>query len=91
MHILATRNMPYLMMNFCLSMEERSTSEFNRRTIRFLLLMESGSFNGWGLTPYDSLDTMWIMGLHDLFRESLELVAKSTFALDEVCHPSTHM
>ena len=86
MHILVTKSMRYLMMSFCLSMEERSTSEVNRCQVRFLLLIPSRSFNGWGLTPYDSLDTMWIMGLHDFFRESLELVAKSTFALDEACH-----
>jgi hypothetical protein len=29
---------------------------------------------------------MWIMDLHDLFQESLELVSKSTFAMDKVSH-----
>jgi mannosyl-oligosaccharide alpha-1,2-mannosidase len=76
------------MMNFCLSMEERSTSEINCYQIQYILLMLSGSFNGWGVTVFDSLDTMWIMGLRDLFQESLELVAKSTFTLDEVSHPA---
>lgn len=33
---------------------------------------------------YDSLDTMWLMGLHDKFRESLEMVAKADFGLKEV-------
>ncbi|TFK39934.1 seven-hairpin glycosidase [Crucibulum laeve] len=41
------------------------------------------NFNGWGVTLFDSLDTMWLMGLHDSFREALGSVAKSTFALKE--------
>lgn len=36
------------------------------------------------MTLFDSLDTMWIMGLHTMFQESLELVAMSTFVLDQV-------
>ena len=42
------------------------------------------SFNGWGLTLIDSLDTMWIMGLHDEFYDSLPLVANMTFASSSV-------
>ncbi|KAF9006005.1 seven-hairpin glycosidase [Cyathus striatus] len=41
------------------------------------------NFNGWGVTLFDSIDTMWIMGLHDIFHDSLEVVAKSTFVLDQ--------
>ncbi|KAF9453575.1 glycoside hydrolase family 47 protein [Macrolepiota fuliginosa MF-IS2] len=41
------------------------------------------NFNGWGVTLYDALDTMWIMGLHDEFRDSLGLVAKTNFTLAE--------
>jgi mannosyl-oligosaccharide alpha-1,2-mannosidase len=44
----------------------------------------SFSFNGWGVTLYDALDTMWIMGLHDMFRDSLETVAKADFYLKPV-------
>jgi hypothetical protein len=33
------------------------------------------------------MDTMWIMGLHDMFREGVEVAAKSTFALKQVCLP----
>jgi hypothetical protein len=67
-------------------MEERLTSEVNPGQVPFPLLIPfRTSFNGWGVTLFDSLDTMWIMGLHDLFQESLELVSKSTFAMDEVC------
>ena len=42
------------------------------------------SFNGWGLTLIDSLDTMWIMGLHDEFYDSLPLVANMSFASSSV-------
>ncbi|KAJ7708869.1 glycoside hydrolase [Mycena rosella] len=37
------------------------------------------NFNGWGVSVFDSLDTMWIMGLFELFEEGLEVVKKSTF------------
>ncbi|KAJ6607001.1 glycoside hydrolase [Mycena sp. CBHHK59/15] len=39
------------------------------------------NFNGWGVSVFDSLDTMWIMGLYDLFEEGLEVVTKATFAV----------
>lgn len=83
----ATGTKPFLLMNSLLLMEERLTSEVNcRKRVPFIPLMLSGSFNGWGVTLFDSLDTMWIMGLHELFHESLELVAKSTFTMDQVCN-----
>lgn len=40
------------------------------------------SFNGWGVSVFDSLDTMWIMGLYELFEEGLEVVSKATFDVD---------
>lgn len=42
------------------------------------------SFNGWGVTLFDALDTMWLMDLHDDFRQSLHFVAKTNFTLAEV-------
>lgn len=42
------------------------------------------SFNGWGVSILDGLDTMWIMGLHEEFEESMPFVANMTFALDPV-------
>lgn len=32
----------------------------------------------------DSLDTMWIMGLHEYFYEAIPIIANMTFSLDEV-------
>lgn len=36
-------------------------------------------FNGWGATLVDSLDTLWIMGLHDEFEEAVGLVKNIDF------------
>lgn len=43
------------------------------------------SFNGWGVTLVDGLDTMWIMGLYDDFYRTMPIFANMTFSLDEVC------
>ncbi|KAG6813871.1 hypothetical protein H0H92_006278 [Tricholoma furcatifolium] len=37
------------------------------------------NFNGWGVTLFDALDTMWIMGLNETFNDALDHVARSTF------------
>ncbi|KAK7028816.1 hypothetical protein VNI00_014829 [Paramarasmius palmivorus] len=39
------------------------------------------NFNGWGVTIYDALDTMWIMGLDDYFSEALDLISKADFTI----------
>ncbi|KAG6869228.1 hypothetical protein C0993_009092 [Termitomyces sp. T159_Od127] len=39
----------------------------------------SKSLNGWGLTIFDALDTMWVMGLNASFDDALEIVADTTF------------
>ncbi|KAF8628837.1 hypothetical protein AX17_005897 [Amanita inopinata Kibby_2008] len=41
----------------------------------------TNKYNGWGVSLFDSLDTMWIMGLYDEFNQALEHVAKETFTL----------
>ncbi|KAL5531444.1 hypothetical protein ACEPAG_4321 [Sanghuangporus baumii] len=44
-----------------------------------LLPLSNGSvnnFNGWGVTMVDSLDTMYMMGLHDEFDRGVKLVKK---------------
>ncbi|KAI0046504.1 glycoside hydrolase family 47 protein [Auriscalpium vulgare] len=40
------------------------------------------SFNGWGLTVVESLDTMWLMGLRSHFDEAIGVVANMTFHLE---------
>ena len=37
------------------------------------------TFNGWGATLVDSLDTLWIMGLYDEFKEAVKEVEKIDF------------
>ena len=38
----------------------------------------------WGVTVFDSLDTMLLMDLHDEFNHALSLVERTTFSMDEV-------
>jgi mannosyl-oligosaccharide alpha-1,2-mannosidase len=37
------------------------------------------TFNGWGATMIDSMDTLWIMGLHEDFEEAVKKVASINF------------
>lgn len=49
---------------------------FNRWNLQFLLFLplshslNTNSFNGWGVTLLDYLDTMCMVGLHDNFRDA---------------------
>lgn len=42
------------------------------------------SFNGWGVTMVDALDTMYLMGLHDEFERGIKLVEKMSFSGENV-------
>ncbi|RDB31115.1 Endoplasmic reticulum mannosyl-oligosaccharide 1,2-alpha-mannosidase [Hypsizygus marmoreus] len=42
---------------------------------------KSNKFNGWSVTLLDSMDTMWMMGLHDEFRDAVRVVAAQNFTL----------
>ncbi|KAN0078488.1 glycoside hydrolase family 47 protein [Tylopilus felleus] len=49
-----------------------------------LLPVSNGStdnFNGWGVTPVDSLDTMLLMGLEDEFTRALPVISHANFSL----------
>ncbi|KAL9713657.1 hypothetical protein Ac2012v2_003268 [Leucoagaricus gongylophorus] len=41
------------------------------------------NFNGWGVTLFDALDTMWLMDLRGEFQTALQSVAKADFTLTE--------
>ncbi|RDB23578.1 Mannosyl-oligosaccharide 1,2-alpha-mannosidase MNS3 [Hypsizygus marmoreus] len=43
----------------------------------------SDKFNGWGVSTFDSLDTMLIMDLHDEFERALLIVERTDFSLPE--------
>ena len=47
--------------------------------IRVLLTFEPHSFNGWGVSVIDSLDTIFLMKLDDEFDRGIELVEKLEF------------
>ncbi|KAF5371378.1 hypothetical protein D9615_009662 [Tricholomella constricta] len=40
---------------------------------------KSNKFNGWSVTMLDSMDTMWMMGLHDEFADAVKVVAGQNF------------
>ncbi|RYP27766.1 hypothetical protein DL767_007541 [Monosporascus sp. MG133] len=45
------------------------------------------TFGGWGATLVDSLDTLWIMGLHEEFREAVDAASKidlTSSSLEEI-------
>ena len=46
-------------------------------SLRLVFVIDS--FNGWGVTIIDSLDTMLIMGLSDEFRRGVAFAAKIDF------------
>ena len=85
-----TRNMPPGMTSCCRSPTRPWISELPSvsmaLTLTSLPILASPSFNGWGLTVVESLDTMWLMGLYDEFDEALSVVANTSFALQPVSH-----
>ncbi|KAL1752167.1 glycoside hydrolase family 47 protein [Schizophyllum commune] len=41
------------------------------------------TFNAWAVSAVDALDTMWLMGLGDMFEEAVDLVSQQTWAMGE--------
>ncbi|KAF8552304.1 glycoside hydrolase family 47 protein [Imleria badia] len=44
------------------------------------------NFNGWGVTPMDSLDTMLLMGLQDEYTRALPVISNTNFSLPSNTH-----
>lgn len=44
-----------------------------------LIMFFDARFNGWGVTLFDSLDTMWIMGLRGEFVDAVQSVKDLRF------------
>lgn len=42
------------------------------------------SFNGWGVTAFDSLDTMLLMDLKDEYMRALDIVKGADFTKSQV-------
>ena len=47
-------------------------------------IVELSRYNGWGVTIFDSLDTMWIMGLQDEFKEAVDGIRDLQFLATKV-------
>lgn len=54
-------------------------------TVCILYLTSIYSFNGWGVTVFDSLDTMLLMDLQDEFQRALPMVQRANFSRSTVC------
>ncbi|KAG6335737.1 hypothetical protein ID866_3361 [Astraeus odoratus] len=48
---------------------------------------KADTLNGWAVTLIDALDTLWIMGLHHQFHESIPTVAKMSFLTENKFAP----
>jgi mannosyl-oligosaccharide alpha-1,2-mannosidase len=56
---------------------------FGRDELMPQSLMGFDSFNGWGATLVDSLDTLWIMGLQEEFRDAVRAVGRIDWNVTE--------
>lgn len=65
---------------------EASTSKPSPHPERYVDLGD-GSFNGWGVTAVDSLDTMLLMGLQDEYARAIPMVTATNFSLPAVRSP----
>lgn len=54
-------------------------------------LIGLNSFNGWGVTAFDSLDTMLLMGLEEEYQQAMKTVGKANFSKSEVSAVSNPM
>ncbi|KAJ8694673.1 hypothetical protein PTI98_007330 [Pleurotus ostreatus] len=41
------------------------------------------NFNGWGVTLFDAIDTMWIMGVWEPYQDAVEFVAGANFSMTD--------
>ena len=78
-----------LMMNCCRYLGESLTSCVTFIYIyiyrpHYLPIETKKRYNGWGVTLFDSLDTMWIMGLKDEFTEAVDSIRDLQFHATKV-------
>ncbi len=85
----ATKLMPLLMTNLDPLLIEALISEHPTDTFfRKSHSIDASSFNGWGVTMYDALDTMILMGLDAEFARALPHIQNANFNMS-VPGPST--
>ena len=64
--------------------QDITTSLFSQCPPHIPILTKYASFNGWGVTVYDSLDTMILMGLDGEYERARKLIDEATFHLPDV-------
>ncbi|EDQ99403.1 1,2-alpha-mannosidase [Laccaria bicolor S238N-H82] len=74
---------------FVHAMKEYKTHAFPHDKLLAVSGKFSDKFNGWGVTLLDSLDTMYIMGLHDDFEDALGFVGNLTFSMPQPPTPTS--
>lgn len=57
------------------------THAFPDDELRPLSLRNHTNLNGWGLTVFDGLDTMWIMSIPELWDHAVEFIAEHQFPM----------
>lgn len=73
------------MMNCYLSPTPASTSMRYTKCLALCADSDDVSFNGWGVTVIDSLDTMLIMGLEEEYMRAMPMIKATNFSLPSVC------
>ena len=79
------RIMPFLTTSCRPYLEVILTSSFSFQLFLFLpLKSDRKRFNGWAVSLFDSLDTMWIMGLRHEFAEAVDSIRYFEFNATKV-------
>ena len=80
LHILMTSYYHYLGVNLTSFSAPPLLPFFPLTCIVFL----NKRYNGWGVTLFDSLDTLWIMGLRDEFADAVDDIRDQRFHATKV-------
>lgn len=79
------------MMSFVLFPVASRTSTYAKPYSQFRCLLLVCRFNSWSVTLLDSMDTMWMMGLEDDFKDAVRVVAGQNFTIGKVCSTLTQL
>ena len=91
MHGRVTRVLHILVMSCCRYLGVHLTSCVLLFSLSFFsLIFSTKSFNGWSVTLFDSLSTMWIMGLRDDFEEAVDSIRDLQFHATKVKQPLSY-
>lgn len=71
-------------MSYCRYQRVHLISSFFSPTPSFRWISWKKRYNGWGVTLFDSLDTMWIMGLREDFEDAVNSIRDVQFRATKV-------